>query len=144
MESRCSARQPVSALSRVLAAGALLTPAACAAPPPRPKVTLAMTTLGPADDGHDIGVARGATLRITLPENATTGYRWAIDAVPKALRATAAAADYSSPLIGAPGTASFDFTAIAAGSGDLVLKRWRPWEADNGVIDRWRVHVTVR
>lgn len=35
--------------------------------------------LGPADDGAEIALAAGEVIELRLPENPTTGFRWALD-----------------------------------------------------------------
>ena len=40
-----------------------------------------MLSLVEKDSGRTIDIRSGETVQITLPENATTGYRWAIDAL---------------------------------------------------------------
>src|SRR5664279_4227950 len=56
----------------------MCSPAAvsCAAAEEAPKTMLSLVE---KDSGRTIDIRSGETVEITLPENATTGYRWAID-----------------------------------------------------------------
>jgi predicted secreted protein len=40
------------------------------------RAVKAMQLLVEADDGRTVDVRQGETVRVTLQENATTGYRW--------------------------------------------------------------------
>ena len=92
-------------------------------------------------------VGRGATviLQITLPENATTGYRWAIDSYDEDLvKALANQPRYPAQAIGSGGEVAFTFEAKKIGSGEIVLKHFRHWEGDASINKRFRVVIRVQ
>ena len=86
----------------------------------------------------------GDTLEIRLHENATTGYRWALDHLNAELFAEVSSdADYPPSATGSGGTAILRVKTIAQGSGTLNLKYWRSFEGDSGVIQRFAVKVHI-
>jgi len=82
-----------------------------------------------AADGGTIDLAVGSTLRLSLLENPSTGFRWrvAADGAP-ALRVEAE--DYlpSGAMPGAPGLHRWEFRAIQPGEARLRLDHARAWE----------------
>ncbi|MCW2650313.1 MAG: hypothetical protein JWR32_1289 [Mycobacterium sp.] len=95
-------------------------------------------------NGQDVVSARiGDDIVIRLAENATTGYRWAIQINGTAVVSTGD--EYVQPpdaQIGAGGQRVFTVTATAPGAADIVLRLARSWEPDP--IEQRVVHVTVQ
>ncbi len=107
---------------------------------------MSMITLTQADRGKAVTLQPGQTLVMDLPENPTTGFRWAIarnDDATLALRdsnyAPAAGAG-----IGGGGRRTFTFVAQQPGSVNLQLKLWREWEGDSSVTERFEATIDVR
>jgi inhibitor of cysteine peptidase len=102
-----------------------------------------MTTyeLTSTDDGRAMTACVGDELVITLPENASTGYRWAVELVGEHLRGdrTASPGPVGSP--GAARPASFRFDVVGAGESRLVLRHWRPWQGESSVLGRFALSV---
>ena len=102
---------------------------------------------GPADDGGTKTVPQGGVLRVTLPSNVTTGYRWAVASLQGGgLRA--GGDRYENPrtapgMVGAPGRQVFDFNAAAAGTNRLEMAYARPWEKDAKPAEVFRLTVIV-
>ena len=97
------------------------------------------------DNGSTIEVRLGDLVLVSLPENATTGYRWAIDHYNQELiEAVATEPHYESKAIGSGGEVDFIFKGKQLGVGEIMLKHWRQWEGDQSVIGRFqlRLHVT--
>ncbi len=102
-------------------------------------------SLSEKDDGSTARLAVDDTLRIHLSENASTGYRWAIDHYDdRCIEALAGEPrhDTQAP-IGSAGEVVFDFKARQVGSGEIVLKHWRHWEGESSVTRRYRVKLQV-
>lgn len=96
------------------------------------------------DNGRTIDIPAGASFRIRLPENATTGYRWTTDKYDKdCLEVTLLEPQYHAEAVGSGGAAEFMVTGRKAGSGAIELKQWRHWEGDSSVIARFRLRVNV-
>ncbi|HEY7270565.1 MAG TPA: protease inhibitor I42 family protein [Dehalococcoidia bacterium] len=104
-----------------------------------------MLSLVEADNGRTRDIRQGETVRITLPENATTGYRWAVDQVDESvIEALASEPHYAPSGVGSGGEIPFLFRAKAGGAGEIVLKHWRHWAGDSSIIDRFRIQLRVQ
>ena len=90
-----------------------------------------MQSLTEADNERTVDLRVGESVRLTLSENATTGYRWAIDRLDRDLVEEAGSeAHPSRGPMGSAGQVSFDFRAKQAGSSEIALKYWRHFEGD--------------
>jgi inhibitor of cysteine peptidase len=108
------------------------------------KVPTAMLLLTPRDNDGTAEVNIGDSVRINLPENASTGFRWAIDRYDEHLfEVVATEPHYPKDSIGAGGYVSFTFRAKNPGSGEIALKNWRHWEGDSSVTNRFRVRLRI-
>ncbi|MBS0643801.1 MAG: protease inhibitor I42 family protein [Proteobacteria bacterium] len=98
-----------------------------------------------ADQGRTVDLHTGQSVTVDLPENATTGYRWAIDRADPGLVSVqeGPARSATSGAIGSGGRRSFVITASAPGTTEVVLKRWRSWEGEGGVAERYRVALRI-
>jgi inhibitor of cysteine peptidase len=84
-------------------------------------------------------------LCITLAENASTGYRWALDRCDAAVAELLATEPrYPAPAVGAGGAVAYTFRAGQPGRGEIALKQWRSWEGDASVTARFCIHLEVR
>jgi inhibitor of cysteine peptidase len=88
-----------------------------------------MTDLDESADGTTIHLVAGAVLRLALPENPTTGYRWRIiaDGAP-VLRPQADDFAPGRAVPGAGGTRHWAWQAAQPGEATLRLDYARPWE----------------
>jgi len=103
-----------------------------------------MLSLTETDNDRTVDVRVGEAVRLTLPENASTGYRWAIDRYDeKGVEAVATEPHYSGKAIGSGGEVAFVFQGKKAGIGEIVLKHWREWEGDSSVTRRFSVRLHV-
>ncbi len=104
-----------------------------------------MLSLSQTDNDRTVDVRLDDTVRITLPENATTGYRWAIDRYDEDIVAVLATEPhYAGQAIGSGGEVAFLFKAKKSGTGEIALKRWRHWEGDKSVVERFRLRLHVQ
>ncbi|HUN91376.1 MAG TPA: protease inhibitor I42 family protein [Burkholderiaceae bacterium] len=97
--------------------------------------------------GATITLRGGDTLRLTLAENPTTGFRWSVpgpDALAGviALRGDRYVAASASPAPGAGGLRELCFGALRPGRVEVQLQLARPWEA-NAPRSTFRVVVEV-
>lgn len=98
------------------------------------------------DDGKRFEVRAGSPIVVALPENPTTGYRWAVDQSDDRLL-TLRDSDYSLPMgggIGGSGTRRFTFETSGTGTARLKLKLWREWEGDSSVSSRFSITIEVK
>jgi inhibitor of cysteine peptidase len=104
-----------------------------------------MTSLTEADNDRTLPVAVGEAVRISLPENASSGYRWTIDRLDQdVIEPTGPDSHYTANAVGSGGQVAFTFQAKQNGSGEIVLKYWRHFEGDASVQKRFRVRLVAR
>ena len=99
--------------------------------------TMAQTTgsavmqLGAADSGKQVQLVPGQLFQISLAENATTGFSWAVEADGSpACKLIDDVSEYPGGPLGAPGTRHFLFRARQEGTGAVRLAYRRPWETN--------------
>ena len=96
------------------------------------------------DNGTTLDIGLHETVRITLPENATTGYVWTVERYDKELiNELPAEANYPKGLVGTGGEIVFIFQGKKTGTGDIMLKQWRSWEGDSSIIGRFNIKIKV-
>jgi inhibitor of cysteine peptidase len=102
-------------------------------------------TLTEADNERAIVVARGETIRIRLRDAAGTGFQWKIElSDPDVLEVLES--DYiqsAGARVGGAGQRLWLMRAKAVGSVRLSAKRWRPWEGEQSVVERFAVSIQV-
>jgi len=98
-----------------------------------------------ADKGKTVEIRRGDKVDIKLEENATTGYRWAIDKMDEEVLELESSDFATAPDIGIGGGGErrFSFKAKGTGTARVELKLWREWEGDASVIDRYDLTIRV-
>jgi inhibitor of cysteine peptidase len=96
------------------------------------------------DDGRTIDLHVGQAVTVNLPENATTGYRWAIEQPDARLvEAREGKSQYPSNALGSAGRVEWVFLAKAPGTTSITLKQWRPWEGDASIVQRFRAQLHI-
>ena len=104
-----------------------------------------MLSLAERDSGRTVDVRVGEKLQISLPENASTGYRWEIDQCDEEfIEPLGSEAHYSGPAVGSGGETVFSFQGKKAGTGGIALKNWRRWEGDSSVVARFVLTLRVQ
>jgi inhibitor of cysteine peptidase len=116
--------------------------ASCADAEKAPKTMLSLVE---TDNDRTVDIRLGEMVKVTLPENATTGYRWAIDRYDEEfIEALATKPHYTAKAIGSGGEVAFTFQGKKTGAGEIALKHWRQWEGDASVIGRFRIRLNVQ
>jgi predicted secreted protein len=95
------------------------------------------------ENGASVTARQGDRIYIRIPENPTTGYRWAPGAIPDLLELTSS--EFIPPAQLKPGAGGERVVVLRAtrpGSGQAEFVLARPWESGEPA-DRWRVTVTV-
>lgn len=101
--------------------------------------------LAETDNNRTVDIRLNETVRITLPENATTGYAWTVERYDQVLfNEFASEKHYPEGIAGAGGNIVFIFQGRKTGSGDIMLKQWRSWEGDSSIIGRFHIRINVR
>lgn len=131
-------------LSAALAAGFPTFAASAQFKMKKEKLTHSMLLIVEKDNERTIDIPAGESFRIRLPENASTGYQWAVDHFDgEYLELVSAEPHYGAKAVGSGGEVEFVFKGKNAGSGEIDLKKWRHWEGDSSVISRFHLRVNV-
>jgi inhibitor of cysteine peptidase len=100
--------------------------------------------LSGADSGHACAARRGDVIVVSLDESPTSGYRWDVEHLPEVLALVGS--DFIEAHgggLGGGGTRVLRFEAGSDGEGVLTLRRWRSWEGEGSVAERFTTTVTV-
>lgn len=98
-----------------------------------------------AQNGARVTIRVGDVIALRLPENATTGYRWAIKSLNKA-RVDVEDSGYQpqGPGVGSGGDAFWNLRARSAGDSRIELVLWREWEGESSIIERFTLDINAR
>src|SRR5689334_14742171 len=122
----------------------ICSPSASSYPDPE-RVSEKMLLLVEADNGRTVDAKVGETVRVILPENATTGYRWAVDRYDEqSVAVIGTEPQYMPKAVGSGGEVAFTFQAKKVGTSEIVLKYWRHWEGDSSVTKRFGFRLDVQ
>lgn len=95
------------------------------------------------DQGRTVEVKAQSVVTVRLDENPSTGYRWNIEA-DEGLELVGESFERSGEAIGAGGVRVFQFRALEAGSHRLSIRKWRDWEGENSIIERFYATIVVK
>jgi inhibitor of cysteine peptidase len=101
-----------------------------------------MREITKADSGRELDVGVGETIKLGLPENPTTGYRWQLRSSGGPVLELAEH-DFvpSRETVGAGGLRCWTFRAVRAGVARLELEQRRSWERQ--ATDTFSVTISV-
>lgn len=104
-----------------------------------------MLTLTSTDSGKSLALRVGNTFTVSLEENPTTGFQWAVDSTGDGLVQLQASKYIPSPGsgVGRGGQKILTFKAQRTGTGQLKLKLWRKWEGDSSIAERFTLTLQV-
>ena len=96
------------------------------------------------DNGTTVELHVGDEVVLRLPENATAGYRWAVEAADANL-VDLKEGEYlpASGATGSGGMAQWTVRAQTTGAAQIKLKRWRRWEGETSVRDRFEFTLRI-
>ena len=95
-------------------------------------------------NGGAISVKKGDTLKLELPENPTTGYRWAVGPQDtKVLALTGDEYEGAGGAVGGGGLRIFRFSAKGSGRTSLQCRLSRSWQA-GPARGLFSVHIDVK
>ncbi len=106
-----------------------------------------VTALQMKDSGREIQVTVGATIEISLKEQAGTGYRWEFDRLDEKhflLVKTETRSLAAKPLVGGPVLETWRLIAKTPGESQLALDYFRPWEGRGKAVQHFRVKVRIQ
>jgi len=102
-------------------------------------------TITKADDGKTVGVRVGDSLLLQLLETPGSGYRWDFARRDEGLLAVEDSGYRGhDDRPGSGGVATWTLRARAPGKTRLELKRWRHWEGDRSIVERFSVTVEIK
>jgi inhibitor of cysteine peptidase len=97
---------------------------------------------------EDTGATREASVGdvvvIALAEQPTSGYRWGVEELTPEL--TLSGDEFvpdSDHQLGARGQRVFRFEARAPGAGRVTLRRWRKWEGEASIVERFGATINI-
>jgi inhibitor of cysteine peptidase len=98
-----------------------------------------------ADGGGTRDLKVGDTLVVELPETPSSGYRWALERLDEARLVLVDSAFRSGDdRPGAAGVATWTLKAVASGTTTVDLKRWRHWEGDRSIVERFGIRLQIQ
>jgi inhibitor of cysteine peptidase len=114
------------------------------APAQAEGTAMSAITLTEGDSGKVVDIPQGHIITIQLPENPTTGFRWAVDKRDDQV-VVIEHDDYTSTGagIGSGGTHTFTLKAVRPGSAQFRLKLWREWEGDASITNHFDLTIRV-
>ncbi|HEX9236706.1 MAG TPA: protease inhibitor I42 family protein [Actinomycetota bacterium] len=103
---------------------------------------MAEVALSKAEAGGVSAARVGDDVSVRLEEIPTSGYRWELEHVDHQVLAPAGDEFIAEGAgRGAGGDRVFRFHVAKPGRTDVRLKRWRPWEGDTSVVERFEATV---
>ena len=107
---------------------------------------MATITLTRAEHGKSIEAQVGDLITVSLNENPTTGFRWAIDESDDDVVALSSSEYAVTPRsrVGRGGRRVVTFEARKTGTAAIHLKLWRAWEGEESITQRFAVTLRVR
>ncbi len=105
-----------------------------------------MLKLNETDADKTIEIAADDTVEIRLPENATAGYRWTLQAIDKFICEVIAEERHGPDKVipGAPGTHVWRLKATHAGDCGIEIAYRRSWQADVPPARTFKLKLRVR
>jgi len=101
------------------------------------------SVLTSSDNGRTVDVRVGAEVALRLPENPSTGYGWAVDADTPLVEIERGDYVPTSNAAGGGGEARWLMRAMVPGTTQIKLKRWREWEGERSVVERYEVTLKI-
>lgn len=98
--------------------------------------------LNDEDKGRNVEVEAHSLVSILLKENPTTGYRWMVETT-GGLETVGDSFEKMGSAIGAGGVRIFQFRSSSTGSYKVSIRKWRDWEGEGSIIDRFYVTIVV-
>ena len=95
-------------------------------------------------NGREVVLQRGETLKVSLKENASTGFQWTIRALPDVLRESEESVEAPKGPPGRGGVRHLYFEAARPGVGELELEYRRSWEHAPRPARVFRLRARVR
>jgi inhibitor of cysteine peptidase len=106
---------------------------------------VADVTVTQEQEGRVLAVRVGDSISVRLPENPTTGYAWTLDSIDATLLEAGSPTYHGEGAgLGSGGVKTWLLRACAPGRTRIGLKRWRHWEGDTSVVERFAVTLDIK
>ena len=105
------------------------------------------TVITQADNGKEITVAEGEVFEVRLERSGGTGYSWEMADPDKTHLKVLATTDTplkKGPILGGPLLTTWQVKAVKAGSTELRIALYRPWEGIEKAAERFQVNIQIR
>ena len=109
-----------------------------------PLKAMAQIVVSSVQDGHVLTARVGDSISLELPGNPTTGYTWALRSVDeKRLEVQDSGYVSAAPGVGSGGLETWKLKAREPGVAHIELTRWRPWEGEKSIVNRFSVTLNI-
>jgi inhibitor of cysteine peptidase len=123
-----------------------------ASPTPTPTATLTQTnvSVNASDSGGQVAMSVGDLLIVKLDSNKTTGYSWNLSAISNTSIMKKVSDEYITPpqtdppMAGRGGYEKWTFEAIAAGTANISMKYFQPWDTAAAPAANFSITVNVK
>jgi len=105
-----------------------------------------VVTLTDGDNGREVSVPVGATLRVELKTQAGTGYGWYVEEVePVRLKLEKAETVDMAPrgVAGGPELGVWSFKPVSSGDTRLRMLYYRVWEGKDKAVNKYEVKIHI-
>ena len=106
---------------------------------------MASVHISKAQDGQTITAGIGDLIALELPSNPTTGYKWAFASIDEnAVSVEHADYEATGSALGSGGIDKWMLRVRSSGVTRIELKRSRPWEGDQSIVERFKVTLDIK
>jgi len=84
-----------------------------------------------------------SVVTVRLDENPSTGYQWDAENI-EGLEIVGDSFERAGDAMGTGGVRVLQFRLLEKGSYRLSIRKWRDWEGENSIIDRFYVTIVVK
>lgn len=95
------------------------------------------------DLGRTVEVEAQSVVTVRLDENPSTGYRWNVETT-EGLEIVGDSFERAGDAMGTGGVRVLQFRILEKGSHRLSIRKWRDWEGENSIIDRFYITIVVK
>jgi len=108
------------------------------------KTIMSRIVVSNVQDGLVLTAKVGDSISLELPGNPTTGYTWALRSVDeKRLEVQDSGYVSAVPGVGGGGLETWNLKAREPGPAHIELIRWRPWEGEKSVVNRFSLTLNI-
>jgi len=99
--------------------------------------------LNDQDLGRTVEVEAQSVVTVRLDENPSTGYRWSVETT-EGLEMVGDSFEKAGDAMGTGGVRVLQFCASEKGPHRLSIRKWRDWEGESSIIERFYATIVVK